>query len=92
MLRDTQSNKTSFKTKARWFEFGEKSNKYFLNLNKRYKKQKVIDKIECEGVTFRGQAEVSWGITDFYKKLYTAGVVTQNIDNVKGEVNLTPWA
>jgi hypothetical protein len=51
-------------------EHGEKSNKYFLNLNKLYRKQKVIDNIKFEGISYRGQDEVSKGITGFYRKIY----------------------
>ena len=34
-----------------------------MNLNKKYKKQKAIDKIVCEGVSYRGQEGVCEGIT-----------------------------
>jgi hypothetical protein len=40
-LSDTQS----FKSKAKWFEYGEKSNKFFLNLMKSRQNQKLITKI-----------------------------------------------
>jgi hypothetical protein len=56
-----------FRARANWYEHGEKSNKYFLNLNKRYKKQKVINNIKCESLTYRGQDEVTKGITGFYR-------------------------
>ena len=39
--RIKQSSNTVFRAKAKWYEYGEKSNKYFLNLNKVYKKQKL---------------------------------------------------
>ena len=35
ILREKQSAETAFRSKANWYEFGEKSNKYFLNLNKK---------------------------------------------------------
>jgi hypothetical protein len=70
ILRLEQSSETGFRARANWYEHGEKSNKYFLNLNKRYKKQKVSDNITCEGKSFRGQEEVNNGITGFYRKLY----------------------
>jgi hypothetical protein len=65
-----QSSETAFRARANWYEHGEKSNKYFLNLNKRYKKQRVIDNFKCEGLPFRGQDEKTKGITGFYRKLY----------------------
>jgi hypothetical protein len=70
VLRLKQSVETAFRSRANWYEHGEKSNKYFLNLNKKYKKQKVIDNIRCEGVSYRGQDDVKKGITGFYQKLY----------------------
>ena len=33
LLRDKQSSEISFKARAKWYDQGEKSNKYFLNLN-----------------------------------------------------------
>ena len=69
-LNTKLSNKMAFKTRARWFEFGEKPNKYFLNLNKKFAKQKIISKITCEGKQYTGQKEVTKGITQFYKDLY----------------------
>ena len=40
MLREKQSSETKFKARAKWFDLVEKSNKYFLNLNTKYKKTK----------------------------------------------------
>ena len=39
-------------------------NKY----NKRYKKQKINDKIKCDGNIYSGQEGVTEGITGYYKK------------------------
>ena len=63
IVRRKQSDETFFRAKAKWDEYGEKSNKYFLNLNKKYRKQKVLSKISCDGATFRGHNEVVNGIT-----------------------------
>ena len=43
-----------------------------MNLNKRYKKQKVINSIVCDDVTYSGQDRVASGIVGFYKKLYSS--------------------
>ena len=66
ILRQRQSADTAFKAKAKWYEYSEKSNKYFLNLNKKFKKQKLIIKMVCDGVTFKGHANVVTGISAFY--------------------------
>ena len=80
-LRAKQSAETSFRTRARWYEHGEKSNKYFLNLNKKYKKTKLIGNIVCDNVTYRGQKDVSEGITGFYEKLYAQEEVEEEEDD-----------
>ena len=36
----------SFKSRAKWFEYGEKSNKFFLNLNKFNKKRGLLAKLQ----------------------------------------------
>ena len=81
ILRIKQSQNTQFRAKAKWYEYGEKSNKYFLNLNKVYKKQKLIDTIKCNGTTYRGQEEVTKGITDFYRNLYRYEEVEEEEDD-----------
>jgi hypothetical protein len=44
-LRKTFSIDTDFRSKANWYENGEKPNKYFLNLNKFKQKQKLVSEI-----------------------------------------------
>jgi exonuclease III len=74
-LSDTQS----FKSKAKWFEYGEKSNKFFLNLMKSRQNQKLITKIRNGDKVYEGQEEVGKGITKFYSELYEDKV--RNFDN-----------
>jgi hypothetical protein len=69
IVRLKQSSETAFTARADWYEHGEKSYKYFLNLNKKYAKPKAKDNIKCDGVQYHGQEEVSKGITEFYQKL-----------------------
>jgi exonuclease III len=66
------SDTAAFKSKAKWFEYGEKSNKYFLGLMKSHQSQKLISKITNNNETYVGQKEVTKGITEFYKNLYSA--------------------
>ena len=68
-------------SRAKWFDQGEKSNKYFLNLNKKYPKKKIIDKIICEGVTSNGQEGVANAITGFYQRLYSKGATVTSDDD-----------
>jgi exonuclease III len=72
--RNTASNKQQFRSKAKWLEYGEKPNKFFLNLLKSRQNQKLISKIKSNGKEYKGQKEVEAGITNFYKDLYDSKV------------------
>jgi exonuclease III len=77
-LRKKFSDTMSFVSRAKWFEYGEKSNKFFLNLNKARQNQKLISKIRNGEKVYTGQDEVSEGITEFYEKLYASDRKTQS--------------
>ncbi len=66
------SKHLEFKSKTKWFEYGEKSNKFFLNLTKSKQNQKLISNINCNGKAYVGQGEVTKGIKEFYEDLYSA--------------------
>ena len=68
--RKKVSDSQNFKSKAKWFEYGEKPNKFFLNLMKSRQNQKLITKIKNNGREYTGQKEVAKGITEFYEDLY----------------------
>jgi exonuclease III len=69
-LRKALNDAMNFTSRAKWFEYGEKSNKFFLNLNKGRQLQKLISSIKCSGKEFFGQAEISENIRNFYQTLY----------------------
>jgi exonuclease III len=64
------SEELANKARIKWYELGEKSNKYFLGLLKLRQKQKYIGEIICEGIKYVGQQLVMVGIKDFYANLY----------------------
>jgi len=78
-LRKNMLEKMSFASKAKWFEKGEKSNKFFLNLNKIKQSQKTINQMRNGDELYTGQEEVTKGITKFYKELYKEEI-TKKID------------
>jgi exonuclease III len=83
-LRKQDSNLREFQGRAKWFEFGEKSNKHFFNLEKSREKQKLISVIEDEGIMYTGQKQISQGIRNFYSKLYDEdkeNIVSQEDDS-----------
>jgi hypothetical protein len=71
-LRNKLSATMNFVSRATWFEFGEKSNKFFLNLIKTRQNQKLMHRIISGDKTFEGQDQVSKGITEFYNELYSS--------------------
>jgi hypothetical protein len=79
-LRDKQSKSINFMGRAKWFEYGERSNKFFLNLNKSHQRQKLISRIRKDDVEHVGQKQVSDCIRDFYQDLYSIQQPTEVAD------------
>ncbi len=77
-IRSKIANEIDFKATANWY--GEKSNKFFLNLNKYRSRQKLIDKIKDGENTYEGQVNIEKGIREFYKNLYKKDE-SQNYDD-----------
>ncbi len=71
ILKEEESKKLIFRSKAKWAEEGEKSNKYFLNLLKMRQKKMQIRKIISNGKAAYTQDEISKAISNYYKKLYS---------------------
>ena len=64
-----------FRSKANWYENGEKPTKYFLNLNKHFQKQKLIGSINDDNKTYVGNDQVIGGIKNFYENLYKQDIL-----------------
>jgi hypothetical protein len=61
------------RSKARWYEEGEKGTKYFLNLENRNQSKKCVNKLMKEDGTYTTDLKEILEIEkDFYKKLYTS--------------------
>jgi len=69
-LKDEEARKLIFRSRAKWSELGEKSNKYFLNLVKERQRKMQIRKITSCGISYFKQDEISKAIEKFYKDLY----------------------
>jgi hypothetical protein len=74
-LRNKLSSSQAFNFKAKWFEYREKSNKFFLGLMKSKQNKKLISQINNSSTKYIGQEEVSKGITEFYRNLYAPGKI-----------------
>ncbi len=87
-IKDEESDKLIFRSKARWAEKGEKSNKYFLNLLKARQKAMIIRKIISNGTIAYKQDEISKAIRNFYQALYKKQTNLKNPDNSELFVDL----
>jgi len=69
-LKNAESKRLIFRSKAKWSEEGEKSTKYFLNLIKDRQKKMVLRKIVSNGISYYKQDEISKAISKYYRELY----------------------
>ena len=58
------------RSRARWYEHGEKNSKYFFNLEKRNHIRKHIRKLRLSGVITVDPFEILEGEKNFYENLY----------------------
>ena len=61
------------RSRARWYELGEKRNKYFFNLEKRSYVKKHITKLKTpDGSTVEDPKTILTAMKNFYNQLYTS--------------------
>ena len=58
------------RSKCNWYELGEKSNKYFLNLEKKNAKTSIISKLFIENAIIANQKDIMLNIENFYKNQF----------------------
>ena len=75
------------RSKADWSEYGERSNKYFLSLEKHHRSRSVISKLKINNEVVETEEGVLKEIKDFYQSLYTKENVELNNDNAKSFLN-----
>jgi len=72
-ILDFETNGLLVRSRCRWAEEGERSSKYFCNLEKRTNEKKNINRIELENQTIvTDQKVILQKICDFYTKLYSS--------------------
>ena len=77
------------RSKARWYEHGEKNNKYFLNLEKLNRKWKHISSlIKSSGIRINDPKEILNEERNFFKQLYSSNNVDPNCDVCKDFFNV----
>ena len=77
---DEKPNGVIIRARARWNEHGEKSSKYFLNLEKRNHIRKHIRKLKISGVITTDPFSVLVEQKRFYQELYES----RNNSNTEG--------
>ena len=72
LLEERKTEGIIVRAGARWHEHGEKSNKYFLSLEKRNHIRKHVRKLNLSGVITNGPYKILESGKNFYKDLYTS--------------------
>jgi hypothetical protein len=80
-FRNKLSETMAFISKAKWYEKGEKSNKFFLNLNTMRHSQKLISNIRDDSEEYVGQVGVMKCVRNFYESLYEKKACSEGQDD-----------
>jgi len=83
---DKLSNNLALKAKAKWFEKGEKSNSYFLNLVKKRSEQLLITTLTTENDQVTTQIDIMTKTVEFYKQLYNIKDTQENYDDLLSDL------
>ena len=69
-IHDVISNGIKIRSKCDWYEFGEKSNKFFLTLEKRRATQNIVHKVLSNEHEITDLSKINTHIYQFYQRLY----------------------
>ena len=75
------------RSKANWTEYGEKSNKFFLTLERQHKNKSSIQKLTVDGEDIDTDDKILAQINMFYRSLYSKQSVQLNTANAKKFLN-----
>ena len=90
-MYDEQVEGARIRSKCKDYELGEKSNKYFLNLEKHNAKKSSISRLVCDnGREVSSQSEINKELHKFYKNLYSNNCTTSSTEtaNMLSDLNL----
>ena len=85
------SNGIKIRSKCDWYEFGEKSNKFFLNLETNRATQSVVRKVIFNEQEIRGISKINNHILQFYQNLFKEKQNTSEnrFNNVLNDLNIS---
>ena len=69
-IHDVISNGIKIRSKCDWYEFGEKSNKFFLTLEKHRATQNIVHKVLSNEHEITDLSKINTHIYQFYQRLY----------------------
>ena len=78
---DEKVNGIIIRARARWHEHGEKSTKYFLNLEKRNHVKKHIRKLVISGIVKTDPFDILQEQKRFYRELYKSSKFNSDAEN-----------
>lgn len=74
------------RSRAKWFEFGERNSTYFFNLEKRTGDLKRISALDVNGILTSDEAKISKFVADFYQQLYSSSFHSESSNKFFFEV------
>ena len=80
-VKDSEAKKLIFRSRSKWAEQGEKSNKYFLNLLKGNQSKTIISNIRVGQNILHQQKDIKSNIKNFYQNLYSKKTPSQQNHN-----------
>ena len=79
---EEKANGLIVRARARWHEYGEKSTKYFLSLEKRNYTRKHIRKLCLSGVITKSHQKILESASEYYKNLYSSKLKVDQSDSL----------
>jgi len=79
---DQKSKNLCLRAQTKWFEEGERSNKYFLNIIKKRVQQKTITELHSNQGSLKNQNDIMKHITEFYSELYNEKNTNESYDDL----------
>ena len=70
-MYDEKSNGVKIRSKCEWYEFGEKSSKFFLNLEKQHALLNQVRTLLCGEKEVTDKHKINQELERFYKNLFT---------------------
>jgi len=80
-ILETQGKNLAWKAKTTWYNEGEKSNKYFLNLLKRNARGGEMVKINDRGTLISEPRKINETVNNYYKLLYNQQTTLNDMDD-----------